>query len=353
MAVSSSSSATLAEIMPTLPAPLVAPPPTTTILADHPTALAERSVLPSPPSEKPTLVAQPPTPLPDQGMALRGLPPSHQAPALQTDPSPASPGISQGPGVPSIPEPREQVRDSAHQGDAPAAAPGPLSDPPPPVSHPTAGAGHPSHGLAFERPANSVFHEPPPSSALPARVAELTTEAAAPQATAARAAGQVADPPAWSASGPEDPLDLVRKVCTRFHAVVRQLRLRGNHRTPLDVQDEQDVQDLLYVLLRYEFDEVAQREWSAGEPTATPRAMSLLPSHHLAVLAGMTKSGIGSREVAERVTADAIAFPATGHQTLFCFVYDPDGRIGNPRGLEAELTRVSDAQIVEVFIAPK
>lgn len=119
------------------------------------------------------------------------------------------------------------------------------------------------------------------------------------------------------------------------------------------MQDEQDVQDLLYVLLRYEFDEVAQTEWSSGGPAEAPRAMSLLPSHHLAVLAGMTKSGIGSREIAERVTADATAFPATGHQTLFCFVYDPDGRIGNPRGLEAELTRVSDAQIVEVFIAPK
>jgi hypothetical protein len=81
--------------------------------------------------------------------------------------------------------------------------------------------------------------------------------------------------------------------------------------------------------------------------------MSLLPRHRLAVLAKMTKSGLGPRELAEQLTTDAAAFPAAGHQTLFCFVYDPEGRIGNPRGLEAELTRVSDAQIVEVFIAPK
>lgn len=151
----------------------------------------------------------------------------------------------------------------------------------------------------------------------------------------------------------EDPLDLVRKVCTRFHAVVRQLRLRQDNRTTLDVQDEQDVHDLLYALLRYEFDEVAQTEWSADRPAAAPRAMSLLPRHRLAVLAKMTKSGLGPREIAEQLTADAAALPAAGHQTLFYFVYDPEGRIGNPRGLEAELTRVSDAQIVEVFIAPK
>ena len=174
-----------------------------------------------------------------------------------------------------------------------------------------------------------------------------------PPATATRTVGQVPGPSDWSAGGPEDPLDLVRKVCTKFHAVVRQLRLRQDNRATLDVQDEQDVHDLLYALLRYEFDEVAQAEWPAGRPAAALRAMSLLPRHRLAVLAKMTKSGLGPREIAEQVTADAAAFPAAGHQTLFCFVYDPEGRIGNPRGLEAELTRVSDAQIVEVFIAPK
>jgi hypothetical protein len=157
----------------------------------------------------------------------------------------------------------------------------------------------------------------------------------------------------WSAGGLEDPLDLVRKVCTRFHAVVRQLRLRRDNRTTLDVQDELDVHDLLYTLLRYELDEVAQAEWPAGGRETPPRAMSLLPRHRLAILTMMTKSGLGPREIAEQLTADAAVFPATEHQTLFCFIYDPEGRIGNPRGLEAELTRVSDTQIVEVLIAPK
>jgi len=119
------------------------------------------------------------------------------------------------------------------------------------------------------------------------------------------------------------------------------------------VQDEQDVHDLLYALLRYEFDELAQTEWPAGRPAAASRAMSLLPRHHLIVLAKMTKSGLGPREIAEQFTADAAAAPSAGHHTLFCFVYDPEGRIGNPRGFEAELTRVSDTQIVEVLIAPK
>jgi len=38
---------------------------------------------------------------------------------------------------------------------------------------------------------------------------------------------------------------------------------------------------------------------------------------------------------------------------LFCFIYDPEGRIANPRRLEAELTMVSDGYTVEVIIAPK
>ncbi|HEX9154187.1 MAG TPA: hypothetical protein VF819_01415 [Nitrospira sp.] len=39
--------------------------------------------------------------------------------------------------------------------------------------------------------------------------------------------------------------------------------------------------------------------------------------------------------------------------TLFCFVYDPEGRIGNPRGLESDLATISDQFTVDVLVAPK
>jgi len=38
---------------------------------------------------------------------------------------------------------------------------------------------------------------------------------------------------------------------------------------------------------------------------------------------------------------------------LLCFIYDPDGRVGNPRGLEADLSTVGDTYRVEIIVAPK
>ncbi|MBN2581874.1 MAG: hypothetical protein JXL80_02325, partial [Planctomycetes bacterium] len=40
-------------------------------------------------------------------------------------------------------------------------------------------------------------------------------------------------------------------------------------------------------------------------------------------------------------------------KTLVCFVYDPEGRIGNPVGLETDLSQDDDGLKVVVIVAPK
>ncbi len=245
--------------------------------------------------------------------------PQAQASAPQSSPSPALPRTVTGPSTPIAPEPREQVRESAIQAEASVAAPRPLhfvpSTPPP--------------------PAPSVAPEsPPPTPPTPSPTETLN--AAAPKSPAG------------------DPLELVRKICARFHSVARQLRLRREYRPTLDVEDERDVQDLLYALLRYELDEVSAHEWVPQYQHPIPSVALVLPRHRLAVIAKKTKTGCGPRELTQQLAIDGQEFsPAAGYQTVLCFVYDPDGRIGNPRGLEADLTNVSDAQVIEVVIAPK
>jgi len=39
--------------------------------------------------------------------------------------------------------------------------------------------------------------------------------------------------------------------------------------------------------------------------------------------------------------------------SLVCFIYDPDGRIGNPRAFETALTTVNGSLTIGVLIAPK
>jgi hypothetical protein len=151
-----------------------------------------------------------------------------------------------------------------------------------------------------------------------------------------------------------DPIDLLRKVCLRFHAVARQLRLRKDYRATLEVEDDYDLQDLLCALLKLEFDEVGTDEWTPPYTGGSTRTTLLLDRDRIAVVAKKTRSGLTTKELAEQVAADASHFAARAScRQLFCFIYDPEGRIGGPTRLESDLTSVSDRHTIHVLVAPK
>jgi hypothetical protein len=152
----------------------------------------------------------------------------------------------------------------------------------------------------------------------------------------------------------QDPLHLVRKVCHRFHAVARQLRLRKDYRATLEVEDDYDLQDLLCALLKVEFDEVATDEWTPPYTGGAPRTTLLVNRDQIAVVVKKTRPGLTTKELADQVAADSAYYRAQGRcSTLFCFMYDPEGRIGSPKRLETTLTSVSEHCRIEVLVAPK
>ena len=151
-----------------------------------------------------------------------------------------------------------------------------------------------------------------------------------------------------------DPVEALRKVCLRFHAVARQLRLRKDYRTTLEVEDDYDLQDLLCALLKLEFDEVGADEWTPPYAGGSTRTTLLLNRDRLAVVAKKTRSGLTTKELADQVAADAAHYASRKPCVhLFCFIYDPEGRIGSPTRLETDLTSVSDSFTVDVLVAPK
>lgn len=140
----------------------------------------------------------------------------------------------------------------------------------------------------------------------------------------------------------------------RFHAVARQLRLRGEYRATLDVEDEFDVQDLLHALLRLQFDDITTDEWTPGYTNGAARTTFLLNHDRLAIIVKKTRTGLSAKDLADQVRVDIERYRARERcTTLLCFIYDPEGRIGNPRGLENELTIINDDFTTEVLVAPK
>ena len=62
----------------------------------------------------------------------------------------------------------------------------------------------------------------------------------------------------------------------------------------------------------------------------------------------------GGNQAIHEVRADVERYRNRGRCAhLLCFVYDPEGRIGNPRGLESELCTTSEHFAVDVVVAPK
>ncbi len=148
-------------------------------------------------------------------------------------------------------------------------------------------------------------------------------------------------------------IEALFRIGERFHLVAKQLRVRRQNRPTLDVNDEYDVQDLFHALLRIAFDDVRPEEWTPSYAAGASRMDFLLPEIEAVVEIKKSRSGLGARELGEQLIVDISKYRKhPSCRTLFCFVYDPDGRINNPRGIENDLNATQDELTVRVLIAP-
>ncbi|NQE61402.1 hypothetical protein [Caulobacter sp. RHG1] len=151
-----------------------------------------------------------------------------------------------------------------------------------------------------------------------------------------------------------DALALVEKICLRFHKVARQLQHRHAERATLEIEDEYDVQDLLHGLLRLHFDDIRSEEWTPSYAGGASRVDFLLKAEQIVIEVKKTRATLKARELGEQLLVDRERYQAHPDcKALFCFVYDPDGRIGNPVGIERDLEQHNAPMTVRVIIAPR
>jgi REase_DpnII-MboI len=165
----------------------------------------------------------------------------------------------------------------------------------------------------------------------------------------------IADAPPRPASGVQPTaLQDVERLVARFHQAARRIRTRYDHRPTLEIKDEYDVQDLLHALLSLFFNDIRKEEWTPSYAGKSSRMDFLLKAEQIVVEVKMTRETLGEKEVGDQLLIDIARYRV--HQdckTLVCFVYDPAERIGNPVGLEHDLSGVRDGLSVKVFVAPR
>lgn len=151
-----------------------------------------------------------------------------------------------------------------------------------------------------------------------------------------------------------EPHVIIRTICERFHTVARQLRTRHNNRPTLDVQDEYDAQDLMHALLKLHFHDVRPEEYTPSYAGKSSRMDFLLKDHDIVVELKHTRNNLTDKDIGRQLLDDIGRYQAHPNcKTIFCFVYNPEGMIVNPHGLEADLSKEHNGLLVHIYIAPK
>ena len=150
-----------------------------------------------------------------------------------------------------------------------------------------------------------------------------------------------------------EPMDAITRICGRFHLVAGQLRQRRDDRVTIEIADEYDVQDLMHALLCLYFEDIRPEEWTPSYAGSSSRMDFLLKQERVVVETKKTRPGLNARKVGEELIIDINRYQShPSCDTLVCFVYDPEGHVTNPRGVENDLRRSRGNLGVEVLIRP-
>lgn len=165
----------------------------------------------------------------------------------------------------------------------------------------------------------------------------------------------------WTEADDEDSsiisVDYKRTVVTillNFHRAVRQLLIRHSNRQTLEITDEYDVQDLLHSFLKLHFDDVRSEEYAPTYAGGASRIDFLINDQKIAIEVKKTRSNLKDKEVGEELMIDIMRYQAHPKvKSLICFIYDPEGYIRNPAGLESDLTQTQNGIEILVMVCPK
>ena len=150
-----------------------------------------------------------------------------------------------------------------------------------------------------------------------------------------------------------DGLTILENIFDRFHRIARQLRSRHASRATLEIDDEYDVQDLLHALLLLHFDDVRTEEWTPSYAGSAARTDFLLKDYQTVIEVKKTRPTMTAKTLGEELIVDREKYKAHPDcKQLYCFVYDPEGKLGNPVGIKRDLEKDNEGYI-KVFIKPE
>ena len=146
---------------------------------------------------------------------------------------------------------------------------------------------------------------------------------------------------------------LLENIFNKFHKIARQLRTRYSSRHTLEIKDEYDVQDLLHALLLLHFEDVRPEEWTPSYAGGAVRMDFLLKDEGIVIEVKKTRQSMTAKSLGEELLIDREKYKVHPDcKKIYCFVYDPEGLLGNPVGIKRDLEQGAE-DFIKVFIRPE
>jgi hypothetical protein len=110
---------------------------------------------------------------------------------------------------------------------------------------------------------------------------------------------------ALSQPGVISSMNIVRKICSQFHIVAKQLGdHRHENRDTIIIKDEYDVQDLLHALLKIFFDDIRPEEWTPSYAGRSSRMDFLIKNEKIVIEVKKTREGLKGKQIADQLFVD-------------------------------------------------
>lgn len=152
----------------------------------------------------------------------------------------------------------------------------------------------------------------------------------------------------------DNPLLKIKNICNRFHLIATQIRARHADRPTIEIEDEYDVQDLLHAVLKLSFDDIRPEEWTPSYAGKSSRMDFLLKKEEIIIEVKKTRKGLSKGEIGDQLLIDIQRYQQHPNcKYLVCFIYDPEGRIPNPNGIENDLSKTENGIKIITIINPK
>ena len=147
---------------------------------------------------------------------------------------------------------------------------------------------------------------------------------------------------------------ILSNIFNNFNRFVHQLKRKRHNGRNCFISDEYDVQDLLYAVLKLHFDDVIDEECLSQNAGSKNRMDFLIKDIQTAIEVKYAKDSHKDKQIGDELIIDIDKYSRHPNcKSLYCFIYDPNHCIVNPRTLEKDLNNKSTNDFkVKVFVRP-